>query len=184
MNRLTSSLIALLSAGLLAMTAAGPAAAESREVTLVSGTDGISYTGAESVNHNEAGSFTDTFLLHLTFPSVVEAGLITIGASDDQFISFTKVFLNGVEMPILTTEPGDGTRTSFGFLSQQGLSGDVLLTVQGYAGGTLPLGSSINASYTSTFNVLTSVVPEPASVALMLAGLGVVGVLARRRRQG
>lgn len=183
MNRLTSSLIALLSAGLLAMTAAGPAAAESREVTLVSGTDGISYTGAESVNHSEAGSFTDTFLLHLTSPSLVEVSLSTIGASDDQYISFSKVLLNGFEVPILTLEPGDGTRASFGFLSQQGLSGDVLLTVEGYAGGLLPLGSSIGASYTTTFNVMTSVVPEPASAALMLAGLGVMGVFARRRRQ-
>lgn len=184
MNRLTSSLIALLSAGLLAMTAAGPAAAESVDVTLVSGTQGGSYTGVESVTHAEVGSFTDSFLLHLTSPSLVEVSLITIGASDYQYISFSKVLLNGVEMSLTTQEPGDGTRTSFGFLSQQGLSGDVLLTVEGYAGGSLPLGSSISASYTSSFNVLTSVVPEPASVALMLAGLGVVGVFARRRRQG
>ncbi len=187
MNRLTSSLIALLSAGLLALTAAGPAAAKSVDVTLISGTDGGSYTGAEPVAHTEVGSFTDTFLLRLTGPSLVEVGMITIGASDDQFINFTKVLFNGVEMPIFTQTQDDGTRTSFGFLSQQGLSGNVLVTVEGYAGGSLPLGSDIIASYTGTFNVLTSVVPEPASAGMMLAGLGVMGAMgaiARRRRKG
>jgi hypothetical protein len=183
MTRFTASLIAAIGAGLLALTVAAPAAAKSVDVTLVSGTDGYSYTGAEPVTHFEVGSFTDTFQLFLKGPSLVEVGLITIGASDDQFISFTKVFLNGVPMSIQTDQFPDGTRTSFGYLAQSGLSGNVTLTVEGYAGGSLPLGSSIGASYTGTFNVLTSVVPEPASAALLLAGLGAVGMVARRRRK-
>jgi hypothetical protein len=46
-------------------------------------------------------------------------------------------------------------------------------------------GDSRNAAYLGTVEVMSpaAAVPEPASVALMFAGLGVVGFLARRRRQ-
>ncbi|WAC72918.1 FxDxF family PEP-CTERM protein [Roseateles sp. SL47] len=189
MQRFIRRLLPLLAAGAVALTAAGQALAQvgaqglDLDVDLVTGTNGLSYTGASIAKHTEAGSFTDTFHLWLSSTSSVEVSLITTSASDDQLISFSNVWLNGVEVPIYTLDGGDGSFTSFGNLTQLGLSGDVLLTVQGYAGGALAQGTSIAATYTTNFNVITSAVPEPQGAALMLAGLGAVGMVLRRRRK-
>jgi hypothetical protein len=49
-----------------------------------------------------------------------------------------------------------------------------------YRFGDIGVGETVSIGYSYTFNV----VPEPETHALMLAGLGVVGFLARRRRGG
>jgi len=59
------------------------------------------------------------------------------------------------------------------------LSGPLVLTVTGIAAPASSAGSSIAASDAGTLNV--SPVPEPQSLALMLADLGAAGVLKRRR---
>jgi PEP-CTERM motif len=187
MQRLLRRLLPLFAASAVALSATGQALAASEDksvdVELITGTGGISYTGAGIGQHSQVGSFTDTFHFWLPSTSSVEVSLITTSGSDDQLISFSNVWLNGVEVPILTLDSGDGSFTSFGNLTQLGLSGEVLLTVQGYAGGALAQGTSIAATYTTNFNVITSAVPEPQGAALMLAGLGAVGLVLRRRRQ-
>jgi|GEM_PF-5683202 len=187
MPRLIHRLLPVIAAAAMALSATASQAAssmnEERQVQLTTGTNGASYTGAETIQHFEAGSFVDTFNLSVNGSSRVEVILVTIGASDAQMISFSNAWLNGSAMTITTTENADGSRTSFAYLAQEGLSGDLVLTVQGYAGGALTAGSGIAASYAGDFNVMASAVPEPQSGAMILAGLGAVGLIVRRRRQ-
>lgn len=76
---------------------------------------------------------------------------------------------------------GNGTITNNGVLAKFGFeklaAGDYSITLLGHAAGKSGGNYYGNAS-------LTAAVPEPETTALSLAGLGVVGLLAARRRKG
>ena len=58
------------------------------------------------------------------------------------------------------------------------LAGDYRMEVSGYSGGTATAHGTIHTRITE----VTPAVPEPETYALLLAGLGVMGFLARRRK--
>jgi opacity protein-like surface antigen len=146
--------------------AAGASAATTVTLTGV----GDSYTGGFNVTHSSAGAFTDEFSIMPEFSSsLVSAVLSTIGFQPTQNITFTSVTLNGIELQLDSTQPGVLAYTPWEFA----LNGPITLTVVGSSGG--------NASYSGTINL--AVVPEPETYALLLAGLGVVGFIGRRKRK-
>lgn len=92
-----------------------------------------------------------------------------------QGIVFSLTFVGGTQAT-LSQHLDDDAGDFFGFISTDAFS-SVLLT-----GGTTPGGTAETYNLDNVqFGTTTAAVPEPASIALMLAGLGLVGAAARRR---
>ena len=147
---------------------------------------GLSDPSGTAVNHALSGSFIDSFVFHYSGTGIVDVWLDTassVNALATQQIVFTGATLNGVALTIDPAWTSGGTVFRTAGLFQEPLSGDLTLVVSGYAGLMGSQGQRISASYSGGINVMpTSAVPEPESYALMLAGLSVVGLLARRRK--
>ncbi len=115
-----------------------------------------------------AGAFTDTFTFATSGSFTADAVLVTIGAGVAD-IDFTSATLNGLPLT-LTTDAGGFVELLY-TPAAFSVSGPLTLKIFGTSGA--------NASYSGTLNV--SAVPEPGTIAMMLAGLGIVGFVARRR---
>lgn len=167
-----------------ALFALGAAAAHAEDLTqtvdLVPNADTPgAYSAAFGATHEFAGMFTDTITFSGAAEGQVSASLITIGFLPGTDINLSSVTLNGLPLAI----QGGGTSVEVASLPLSAFSGPLTLVVMGTAAPTLGSGEAIAASYAGTVNV-TSAVPEPETYALLLAGLGVVGLLSRRRFMG
>jgi opacity protein-like surface antigen len=118
----------------------------------------------------EGNYFSDTY----TFSPVldgefkVNGGVINFYGFDSEQIQFSSVSLNHKALK-LSNEDGE-SKARLGNIS---LSGPLTLHVSGFAGSS--------ASYSGNFNITTAV-PEPETYGMLLAGLGLVGAVARRRK--
>lgn len=167
---------------LASLTAHAADATQSYQFPLTGSASG--YTASPTVLHSEAGSFEDTFHFSYTGSALVDVSLVTVGMGDEQRITFSQAWLNGVPLAILPVDEDQGTFVGQAHLFNRPMTGDFTLVVRGYAGGPLPAGTGISASYAGTFNVMpTSVVPEPHGAAMLVAGLGTIGLLFMRRRK-
>lgn len=100
------------------------------------------------------------------------AGTYTIqGALNGTNLSFTSIVLDGRTWDL--TQAGN---FSFASVEYSG-HGPLQLTISGTKLNASPLKASYNGS------VSVSPVPEPETYAMLLAGLGVMGAIARRRKQ-
>jgi hypothetical protein len=136
-------------------------------VTLTPGVTGV-YTGFFGASHT-AGAFTDVYNFTPSLGGTWVDSLITsIGFTPASDINFTLADLNGSSL-IIQNGLLDAAYTPAPFQ----LSGPLTLTISGMSGAT--------ASYSGSINV-TSAVPEPETYAMLLAGLGLVGFAARRRK--
>lgn len=133
-----------------------------------------SFSGGWGVSHTSAGTFTDTITFTGATGGWVNGGLFSIALGDASDIDFTSVSLNGQAYTLLSVGS-----VSTAVLPATSLSGPLTLTVTGVASPSFATGTAISASYAGTLNV--TAVPEPASMAMLLAGLGAVGLVARRR---
>lgn len=146
---------------------------------------GLSDPSGTDVNHTLSGSFTDTFTFNFSGNAVVDVWLNSSASANKlatQQIVFTSATLNGVSLTIDAPSQLQGTIFRTAGLFQEPLTGSFVLTVNGYAGLAGNTGNAISASYSGGINVMPTAVPEPESYALLLAGLGVVAFVARRRK--
>ncbi|MBA5685614.1 FxDxF family PEP-CTERM protein [Rugamonas apoptosis] len=129
-----------------------------------------SYTGHFGADHNALGAFTDTFTFNPAVgPSLANAVLQTLNLFGNNNIDFTSASLNGHALTFSPTGVYE-----YGMINPPvNVSGTLVLTVMGVA--TTP-----SASYSGDINVLA--VPEPETYGMLLAGLGIIGFLASRRK--
>lgn len=134
-----------------------------------------------------AGSGAQALEVSGTLDPVAVPGLGTVGL-DVLILSFTPgdylLTVTGPASPTLFSLPSltfkgytasIGSPGVFSFL-YSGLSGDYKLSLSGSVGAAYTIGVLGGGTVT--------LVPEPESIALALAGLGVVGLLGRRRLPG
>ncbi|MBN2864530.1 MAG: PEP-CTERM sorting domain-containing protein [Thiotrichales bacterium] len=150
--------------------------------------DGI-YNETITVKDAVNGVFTDTF----TFYIDEDFTTTNVNASDTQFfpilslifgtsdfVEFTSASING--NAINTATSGGFIVTSSSATAELELSaGEHILMLTGNAQNDYEYNLNISPISSSVQNI-TSAVPEPSTYALMLAGLGLVGFMARRRK--
>lgn len=133
-------------------------------------------TSNASFSSTVTGSFTDTWTFNLDGPSTVAASLtnveITFGAFTYNGINNFSAWLNGVPLVSAASTSGSATVTVLAGGSSLPAGNGFNLTISGtaLAGG---------ASYGG--NIAVAPVPEPESYVMLMAGLGAIAVIARRR---
>lgn len=166
-------------AAILALSATG-AFAENQSFTIpLTGPSAVSnYTAGFNVAHLVAGAFEDTFTFTPSISGIVNGSLVTTSFNSHDNINFTSANLNGIVYNFSPNGPSE-----FAFSPTEFATGPLILKVFGVAAPLLTAGTSIAASYGGTLNVAVSAVPEPETYAMMLAGLGLFGFMARRRKK-
>lgn len=110
-------------------------------------------------------TFSNDYFFSLTGLSDV---IGSVGAINNT-VTFTDILINGISVGALTP-----TTSGFGFSVADLDIGSYTLTVKGNAAPGF-------SGYVGS--IYAQPVPEPESIAMMLAGLGVVGAVAARRRK-
>ncbi|WP_219118893.1 FxDxF family PEP-CTERM protein [Janthinobacterium sp. UMAB-56] len=168
----------LIAAAVLSAASIGSASATAYTVDLVNTTGNLWTSGFNAVP-SPLGDFVDTFTFtpDATFGSTAQAFLanLSVTGADSSSIHFTGADLNGVALT------GFGGPTVFGYAQ-----GEILAPTSILFNGSLVLtvmGNTQGGSYGGVFNLNLAPVPEPETYGMLLAGLGILGFLARRRKQ-
>lgn len=166
----TLAMAVMLAASSLAVAAdpQGPGA-----VTLTS-TAGNIWT-ASIGNTPVLGAFTDifTFTPAATPGSYAWTAVSNLSFTADDMITFTLSDLNSIPLLTGSIPIMGGTYSGAGLLPTP-VAGPLTLTITGISTG---------GAYGGNFTVAMAPVPEPATYGMMIAGLGILVMLARRRKE-
>ena len=168
------TLKSLLLAAVLASAAMGAQANNVNGVILLDGAS-PSWTGTFGTSHT-AGAFTDSFTLNnFDYTTLIDGGFTNFSTKLSNSISFTSATLNGYAFDLYTAPVGGSVTVRGGYLPDEILSNanSLTLVIKGTSGA--------NASYTGNLNI--SAVPEPATYGMLLGGLALMGLVARRRNK-
>lgn len=128
-------------------------------------------------------SFTDTYTFSIDSGANGIGGVFDFDLSWGMHIDLTSVSLTGGS---LSSALVDSSPLSFSFGSLA--AGTYNLVVKGVASGNSlgwfdPLGVGYKGTLVTTPTQVSAPVPEPETIAMMALGLGVMGFVARRRKQ-
>ena len=162
---------------LLAATALAVAASASFADTYSAALD-LSAGNASFGRNDALASFVDTYTFTLAGSSWLLAGTASSAASGSQDLNFTSLLVKNSANATVATFAGNLGTPSNEFYSLA----STLLVPDTYRLIVTGINSLTQASYDGTLAITAApAVPEPETYALMLAGLGAMGFLVRRR---
>lgn len=136
-------------------------------------------SNAELYQYNSTGAVASSFSDYLSIPFVGTRDLVAgLNGTSTRTISFTSFDLVASDLTtvLATGSFGNfGPRLALGSLSSLNGVGDYFIHIAGVATGA--------GTYNGTVS-LVSPVPEPETYGMLLAGLGMIGFVARRRKMG
>ena len=164
-----------LSAVVLAAALAGSTGAYAEDLTNnvnLGGDAADILTAWFGVTHLESGPFYDTFNFSPTYGDwLVDSSLITIGFRPESDIDFVTAEINNHWLTLSPTGAYE-----YALTLQEPITGPLVMHVYGTVNGMM----DASASYAGTINITP--VPEPATYGMLMGGLGILALLARRRR--
>jgi len=132
-----------------------------------------------------SGSFSDIFTFSLpansgsgysvvNFPLTIPSGTFNVLLTGLGLFSNPDGIVGNTDDSYVTAASGNSNALSFSFANTP--AGNYYLQVFGVTTG------SLGGIYTGAISIVPAPVPEPETFAMLLAGLGVMGAIARRRK--
>ncbi len=132
--------------------------------------------GNANFSNVPSASFSDVYTFNVPHAADLLTGSVTSSVNGSLDVDFSSITISSLGGPVFAFTQNTGDPNEHWSLASVVLSAgvDYLLTVTGVQGG------AGTGNYAGQLSVTP--VPEPETYALMLAGLGLMGFIARRRR--